>query len=256
MGNLFISFSIAIGVAVSLVVLSRQYDLDFYTSRIFPLIPILYALVYQALEKVQTGRTPPRSPSRSREGTQIAADTLFRGITAGRIAAGVGVSFGVKFAFEALYTALFFSFSGEAFSRVYGTFGIETVGRFLRGDHPWLSDSEGIALLILLAVTTSFATGIWIGSTTRGRAMLEGVLVGAIVTLTGAITNMLVLYLQIEETANRMAAAFGFAAPIGFVVVITSQVLLYGLWSEIARRARDERALSRSLRKAARAPKK
>ena len=35
MGNLFLSFSIAIGGALGLVTLSRVFDLDVYTSRIF-----------------------------------------------------------------------------------------------------------------------------------------------------------------------------------------------------------------------------
>jgi len=66
MSNLFISFLIAIGAAIGLVVMSREFDLEFYTSRIFPLIPIFYAIVYQIFEKLQTGKTKPIPPRRPR----------------------------------------------------------------------------------------------------------------------------------------------------------------------------------------------
>ena len=51
MGNLFLSFTIAIGGAIGLVTLSRAFDLEFYLSRILPLVPIFYAIIYEFLEK-------------------------------------------------------------------------------------------------------------------------------------------------------------------------------------------------------------
>ncbi len=256
MNTLFLSFLIAICAAIGLVTLSRTFDLEFYTTRIFPLIPIFYAIIYEVLERRKTGKAKPIPPSRAKEEMKAGAAAIFQNITPGRIAADVGISFGIKFAFEIIFTALFIHFTGQTFGKLYGDFSAETVGRFLRGDHPWLTGNEGISLLLLLAVITSFGTGLWIGYTTRAKAILEGVIVGAVVSLISAITNMLILYRQIEEMANQMAASMGYATRIGFAAVITVQVLLYGLWSGIAQKAKQERMAAATLKKAAKASRK
>lgn len=256
MNNLFLSFVIAIGGSIGLVALSREFDLEFYTTRIFPLIPIFYAIVYQIFEKVQTGKTKPIPPSKAKEEMKAGAAVIFQNITPGRIASDVGITFGIKFLFEILFTALFIHFSGQTFTTLYGGFSTETIGRFLRGDHPWLTGNEGISLLLLLAVVTSFGTGLWIGYTTKAKAILEGVIVGAVVTLVSTITNMLILYRKIEEMANQMAESMGYVTRFGFVAVITTQVLLYGLWSGVAQKAKQERAANAALKKAAKASRK
>ncbi len=256
MSSLFISFLIAIGGAVALVVLSKEFDLEFYTSRIFPLIPIFYAIIYQVFEKLQGGKTKPIPPSKAKEEMKTGAVVIFQNITPARIAIAVGISFGIKFAFELVFTALYLHFTGQKFDKLYGSFGIETLGRFLRGDHPWLTGSEGLSLLVLIVIATSFGTGLWIGYTTRAKAILEGVLAGAIVTLIGTITNMLILYQKIEEMANQMAASLGYAVRLGFVAVISTQVLLYGVWSGVAQKAKQERVASAALKKAAKASRK
>jgi hypothetical protein len=256
MGNLFLSFSIAIGGAISLVTLSRAFDLDIYTNRIFPLIPILYAIIYEVLERRKTGRSKPIPPSKAKEEMKAGAKALFQNITVGRIITDVGVSFAIKFSLEICLVALFIHFSGQAFNSIYGTFGIETVGTFLRGEHPWLSGSEGLTLLALLAVISSFGTGLWIGYTTRGKAILEGVVAGAAVTMITAMTNMLILYRKIEEMADQMAASLGYGIRIGFVAVMVLQVLLYGLWSGIAQKAKEERELRRTIKKSVKKSRK
>ena len=107
-----------------------------------------------------------------------------------------------------------------------------------------------------MSLITSFGTGLWIGSTSQGKAILEGVLAGAAVTFITAMTNMLMLYRRIEEAANQMAASFGYGIHVGFVIVLILQVLLYGLWSGIAQKSREERLLSKEIRKSIRQPKK
>jgi hypothetical protein len=256
MGNLFLSFSIAIGGAIGLVTLSRVFDLDVFTSRIFPLIPILYAIIYEVLERRKNGNAKSIPPSKAREEMKAGAKALFQNITVGRIIADVGVSFAIKFSIEIWLVALFIYFSGRPFDFFYGTFGIETVGTFLRGEHPWLSGNDGLYLLALLAVVTSFGTGLWIGYTTRGKAILEGVIAGAAVTMITAMTNMLILYRKIEEMANQIAASLGYGVRIGFVAVLTVQVLLYGLWSGIAQKAKVERELRAEIKKSVRKPRK
>ncbi len=249
MGNLFLSFSIAIGGAVGLVTLSKVFDLDTYTSRIFPLIPILYAIIYEVLERNKTGKAKPIPPSKAKEEMKAGAKVLFQNITTGRILMDVVVSFIIKFSVEIWLVALFIYFSGQPFSFFYGPFGIETVGVFLRGEHPWLNGSEGLYFLALLALVTSFGTGLWIGYTTKGKAILEGVIAGAAVTMILAMTNMLILYRKIEDMANQMAASMGYGVRIGFVAVLVIQVMLYGLWSGIAQKAKEERELRAAIRK-------
>ncbi len=256
MGSLFLSFSIAIAGAVGLVSLSKVFDLDTYTTRIFPLIPILYAIIYEVLEKKRNGKAKPISPSEAKEEMKAGAKLLFKNITTGRIITDVGVSFGIKFTLEILLAALFLVITNQHFSAVYGTFGIETVGRFLRGDHPWLEGSEGVTLLALLSIITSYGTGLWIGYTSEGKAILEGVIAGAAVTFITAMTNMLILYRRIEEAADQMAASFGYGIHVGFVSVLLLQVLFYGFWSGIAQRSKQERALRAAIKKSVRKVKK
>jgi hypothetical protein len=256
MGNLFLSFTIAICGAVGLVTVSKVFDLDTYTGRIFPLIPILYAIIYEVLERRKTGKAKPIPPSKAAEEMKAGAKALFKNITAVRIITDVGVSFAIKFAIEILLVAFFIYFSGRPFSYYYGAFGIETIGTFLRGDHPWLSGNDGLYLLAVLAVVTSFGTGLWIGYTSGGKAILEGVVAGAAVTMITAVTNMLILYRKIEEMTDHIAASLGYGVRVGFLAVLILQVLLYGLWSGIAQKAREERELREAIKKSVRKPRK
>jgi hypothetical protein len=239
MNTLFLSFAVAIGGAIGLVSISKVFDIEMYTSRIFPLIPILYAIVYELMEKMKAG-----------------AAVIFQNITFGRVAADVGVSLAIKFTFEVVFSAFYLYFTGKHFTDLYGVFGIETIGRFLRGEHPWIAGAEGLYLLGLLAVITSFGTGLWIGYTSHAQAILEGVIVGAAATVIMAMTNMLILYRRIEELANQAASSMGYATHIGFAVVIAVQVLLYGLWSGVAQRAHQERIVIKAAKRSGRKTKR
>src|SRR3989304_2897108 len=84
MNNLFLSFMIAIGGAIGLVTLSRTFNLEFYTTRIFPLIPIFYAIIYEILEKRKTGKDKPIPPSRAKEEMKAGVARIFESVTAGR----------------------------------------------------------------------------------------------------------------------------------------------------------------------------
>ena len=247
MSTLFISFVIAIGGAVGLMVLSKAFELDFYSSRIFPLVPVLYALVYEALEKRRSGRTRSIPPTQVREERKAGSATLFQNITVGRIAADVGVNFLIKFSLEILLTSVFLTLGRQTFHELYGSFGIETIGRFMRGEHPWVGGGQGMIVLALIAVIASLGTGLWIGNTSKGNAILEGVLAGAVVTVIASMTNLLLLYREIEAMADQAAQLMGYALHIGFLVVLLLKVLLYGLWSGVAQRAKLELASARSV---------
>jgi hypothetical protein len=256
MGNLFLSFTIAICVAVGFMSVSRAFDVEFYTNKTLPLIPILYAVVYEALEHRKTGATRTSPPVHRKK--VATAETLAgaRGITLERVLMGMGVSFAVKFLIEMFLVVLFLRFSGQSFSETYGPFSIETVGRFLRGDHPWFSGNEGILLLSLLAMITCFITGLWIGYTSEGRAILEGVLAGAAVTIIMSMTNMLILYRKIETATENLAGSMGYAMRTGFLVVLLLQVLLYGLWSGVVQMGKADREKQRAEKKAGKRSKK
>lgn len=247
---------IAIGVAIGLVALSRAMDIEFYTSRIFPLIPVLYAIVYQTIERVKTGKAKTIPPSRAGEEIKVGAQKLFENVTALRIITAIGISFGIKLVFEILFVILYVRFQQQPFETLYGSLWVDILGRFLRGDHPWLSGSEGFYLLVLLAIITSFGTGLWIGFTSRGSAIIEAVLAGAAVTIVTSMTNMLILYRRIEEVANQMAASMGYATRIGFVVVIGLQVFMYGIWAALAEKAKQDRIERNRLKKSVRRPRK
>lgn len=256
MGTLFLSFLVAIGGAVGLVFMSRTFDLETYTTRVFPLIPILYAIVYEGLEKRKTGKARPIPPSQAKEEMRAGAAAIFQNITIGRIAGDVGVSFLIKFSLEIVLTAVYLSAGHQTFMEAYGTFNIETVGRLLRGDHPWLTGNYRIVLLSLIALIASLGTGLWIGSTTKASAILEGVLAGAAVTVITSMTNLLDLYRTIEDLTVQAADRLGYATHLGFAAVITLQVLLYGLWSGIAQRSKLKQAARAAEKKAAKRAKK
>jgi hypothetical protein len=256
MGTLFISFLVAIGGAVGLVVASRTFDLETYTTRVFPLIPILYAIVYEVLEKRKTGRTRSIPPSEAKQEMKAGAAAIFQNISFERIILDVGVSFLIKFGLEILLTVVYLSVGNHTFTDAYGAFNIETVGRFLRGDHPWLIGSGGVLILALIALITGLGTGLWIGTTTKALPILEGVIAGAIVTVITTMTNLIVLYRHIEKLADETVLTFGYVSHIGFAVVISLQVLLYGLWSGMANRAKLERDTLRAEKKAAKKSKK
>lgn len=256
MSTLFISFLVAIGGAVGLMLLSKVFELDFYSARIFPIIPVLYALVYEAIEKRRTGRSRPIPPSQAREEMKAGASALFQHITVGRIAVDVGINFLIKFSLEIALTAVFLLAGHQAFPELYGTFGIETIGRFMKGEHPWVGGGQGMLILALIAVITSLGTGLWIGNTSKGNAILEGVIAGAVVTVITSMTNMLILYREIEALADQAARLMGYALHIGFLVVLLLKVLLYGLWSGMAQRARTERLAVESAKRAGRKPRK
>ena len=249
MGTLFISFLVAISGAIGLVVVSKTLDLETYTTRVFPLIPILYALVYQALEKAQTGKTRTIPPSQSRDEMKAGASALFQNITVDRIIIIVGVSLLIKTGLEIICTAVYLSAGRMSFTEVYGQFGIETIGRFLRGDHPWLAGGQGLYLLALIALITGLGTGLWIGKTTRAQPILEGVIAGAAVTVLTTMTNMIVLYRYIETLVEQSAQSYGYALHAGFAVVISLKVLLYGLWSGMAYRNKCERQIAAAAKK-------
>jgi hypothetical protein len=215
MVNLFLSFTIAIGGAVGLVSLGRAFALDSYLSKILPVVPILYAIVYDMLERRRTGRSARAEA----------------GITAGRLVIDVAVSFLIKFSVEIFLVVLFLRSSGQSFQEVYGAFNIETAGTFLRGEHPWIGGKESTIILALTALVTILATGSWIGHTSRGNAILEGVLTGSVVTLINSLTSMLVLYRSLGEATVRLADSLGYILHAGYLVVLGLQILLYGFWS-------------------------
>ncbi len=241
MGNLFFSFSIAVSGAIGLVALSRVLDFDAYISKILPIVPIFYAIIYDILERRKTRRSRKAAPS-PREGTRAAlpADAE-AGISAGRIILDVAISLVVKFSAEIFLVVLFLQFSGQTFGQAYGTFTVETVGTFLRGQHPWLTGKDGIYLLAVVALFTIFVTGSWIGHTSKGNAILEGVLAGSVVTLVNSMTNMLILYRSIEDMTIRLADSMGYAMRAGFLIVMGIQVMLYGLWSGLVQMKKQER---------------
>ena len=215
MVNLFLSFTIAIGGAVGLVSLGRAFAMDSYLNKILPVVPILYAIVYDLLERRKTGKSARAEA----------------GITAGRLVIDVAISFVIKFSVEIFLVALFLRSSGQSFQEVYGAFDIETVGTFLRGEHPWIGGKESTIILALTALVTILATGSWIGHTSRGNAILEGVLTGSVVTLINSLTSMLVLYRSLGEATVRLADSLGYILHAGYLVVIGLQILLYGFWS-------------------------
>ena len=105
-------------------------------------------------------------------------------------------------------------------------------------------------MLALISIITCFITGLWIGYTSQGRAIVEGVLTGAVVTVVMSMTNMLILYRKIETVTERLVDSMGYVMQAGFLVVLALQVLLYGLWSGVVQMGKADRAKQRAEKKA------
>lgn len=240
MNNLFISFLIAIVVAVGLVFLSRSLHLEYYTTGIFPLVPVFFALVYEFIERRKTGKDKSIHPIKARAEMKAGMAKIFENITAGRIFTAISVSFAIKIFFEIIFLIMYVQFDIITLKSIYGVFSIATVGKFIRGDHPWLYGDDGFYLLSIIAFITSLGTGLWIGFTSKGKAILEGVFVGAALAVITAMTNMFILYRAIEGAADKMAASMGYGVGIGFAAVLAGQVLLYGFWAGIAQMAKNK----------------
>jgi acetolactate synthase-1/2/3 large subunit len=66
-------------------------------------------------------------------------------------------------------------------------------------------------------------------------------------------------FYRFRQFATQIAptsASMGYGMRVGFVVVLTVQVLLYGLWAGIAEKAKTERANLAAIRKAIKKPRK
>jgi hypothetical protein len=242
MGNLFLSFTIAVSFAIGLVASSRAFDFESYTNKILSVIPVLYAVIYEILDRRKSSRSAKTTVPLSRGETKKISTSPEVGITAGKVITDVAVSFVSKFFIELFLAALFLRVSGQVFSDVYGAFDFEMVIHFLRGEQPWLSEKDGVYLLALVALISTFVTGSWIGHTSKGNAILEGVFTGATVMLINSMTNMMILYRTIEESTVKLAGSLGFVMHAGFLVVMGVQVLLYGLWSGLVQMQKQDRA--------------
>src|SRR4030066_1195258 len=137
MNNLFISFFMAIFLSASVVGLLRLLRLEFYPTNIFPLVPVFYALVYEILERRRIEKTKPKKTDRSFIKPGITR--IFQNITISRILIAIAISFVIKIAFEATFLVFYIQSGTERFSDIYSGLDIETIGKFIRGDHPWLS---------------------------------------------------------------------------------------------------------------------
>jgi hypothetical protein len=240
MSNLFLSFTIAIGCAIGLVASSRVFDFESYTNKILPLIPVLYAVIYEMLDR-RKGSRSAKTAALPRAATKKVSTSPEVGITAGKVITNVAVSFVITIFIELFLAALFLRVSGQVFSDVYGAFNIEMVLHFLRGEQPWLSGKDSVYLLALVALLSTVVTGSWIGHTSKGNAILEGVFTGAVVTLINSMTNMMILYRTIGEATVKLAVSLGYVMHAGFLVVMGAQLLLYGLWSGLAQMHKQDR---------------
>jgi len=173
MNNLFLSFLVAILVAGGLVALSRSLRIEFPTTNIFPLVPLFYAIVYELLERRKAEKDKPVNPAKAKKGMKTGIAKIFENITVRRIFTAIAVSFTIKISFEIIFLVLYIQSGEKSFADLYGNFGIETIGRFIKGDHPWLAGNEGFYLLSLLAVITSLGTGLWIGILLRAKPSLR-----------------------------------------------------------------------------------
>ncbi len=156
---------------------------------------------------------------------------------------GVTLSLAMKFIMEGLFLYNFYRRSGLPFHTLFGGWGDHLVGRFLRGELLAVTASQVVPLLVVEVLILTAVGGLWVGFTSSGTPILEGVFAGTILAFFATLTNLSLLYARIESLTQTAASLF--AADSSMVIPLAGpllQVFLYGCWTMLGQKWRRERS--------------
>jgi len=156
---------------------------------------------------------------------------------------GVVLSLATKCVMEGVFLYTFYRKSGMPFHLLFGGWTDNLVARFLRGDLLMVTGSQVVPLLLVELLVLTAVGGLWIGSTSSGAPVLEGVLAGTILAFFATMTNLALVYSRIESLARTTASLFDADSSMAFSLAgPLFQVYLYGCWTLVGLRWRRERS--------------
>ena len=213
-------------------------------SLALPVIPVFFPLFYRAMDKDAAGPMLPEGRSGRTSFWKKQFSLRFSEMRSLRtVLIGVTLSLVVKFAMEGFFLYAFYRKSGLPFQTLFGGWGDDIVGRFLRGELLAITASQVVPLLVVEALILTAVGGLWIGFTSPGTAILEGVFAGTILAFFATLTNLSLLYAHVESVTHTAASLFGADYPQAFSLAGPMlQVFFYGCWAMVGQRWRRERS--------------
>ncbi len=243
--QLFASLTLSLVAAVVLVKGAIYFDYRETFTLALPVLPAVFPLIYRILGKESaTAGILDRVSKRSTFWRRHFSFRFSEMRSLRIILIGVTLSLAMKFIMEGLFLYTFYRKSGLPFRTLFGGWEDNLAGRFLRGELLAVTTSQVVPLLVVEVLVLTAVGGLWIGFTSSGTPILEGVFAGTILAFFATLTNLSLLYAHIESLTQTAASLFGAdysqALPLAGPLL---QVFLYGCWTMAGQRSRRERSL-------------
>jgi len=243
--QLFASLALSLVAAIVLVKGAIYFDYRETFTLALPVLPAVFPLIYKFLgkEPVAAGildRVSERSTLLKRHFSFRFSE--MRSLR--RVLIGVTLSLAMKFSMEGLFLYSFYRRSGLPFRTLFGGWEDHLVGRFLQGELLAVTDSQVLPLLAVEALVLTAMGGLWIGFTSSGTPILEGVLAGTLLAFFATLTNLSLLYARLASFAQTAASLFGagYAQAFPFAGPLL-MIFYYGCWTMVGQQWRRERSL-------------
>ena len=226
------SLTLSVVAAIVLIKGALYFDYGETLTLALPVLPSVFPVFYRVLTKgPATVGIPNEAPVHSAVWTRHFSLRFSEMRSLRTILVGVALSLLTKYITEALFLYTLYRNSGLPFHVLFGEADGGLLGRFLRGELLMVVAAPVVPLLVVEVLILTAVGGFWIGCTSSGSPVLEGVLAGTILAFFATMTNLTVLYAHIEsltQTAASLLAAdyfqaFSLAGPM-------LQIFLYGCW--------------------------
>ena len=215
----------------------------------FPIIPVLFPVFYKFLSSESSvtrvlDAVPIPAPQPSSLLKRQLSLRFSEMKSLQRVFIAVAISLAMKFIMEGLFLYTFYRKSGLPFHTLFGGWEDNLVGRFLRGELLAVTASQVVPLLAVEALVLTAVGGLWIGFTSPGTPILEGVFAGTILAFFAVLTNLSLLYARLESLAQTAASLFGGGYSQVFPLAgPLLQIFFYGCWTMLGQQWRRERSL-------------
>jgi len=231
--QLFGSLTLSVVAALVLIKGALYFDYRETLALALPVLPSVFPIFYRVLAKgPATVGIPKEAPVRSSVWTRHVSLCFSEMRSLRTILVSVTLSLLTKYIAEALFLYALYRTSGLPLHVLFGEADGGLLWRFLRGELLMIVAAPVVPLLVVEVLILTAVGGLWIGCTSSGSPVLEGVLAGTILAFFATMTNLAVLYAHIEsftQTASSLLAAdyfqaYSLAGPM-------LQIFLYGCWA-------------------------
>jgi hypothetical protein len=239
--QLLVCLALSLITALTLIGGAIYFDFRETLNLALPVIPILFPLFYQFLD-ISAGRDKATDgrPSFWRRQFSLRFSEM-RSLRV--VLIGVLLGLGIKFVMEGLFLYTYYRKSGLPFDTLFGGRADDLLGRFLRGELLALTGPQVLPLLVVEALVLTAIGGLWIGLSSPGSGVLEALFAGTILAFFATLTNLSLLYTQVESVTRTAASLFGAGSFQTFSLTgPLLQVFLFGWWTIVGHRWRRRRS--------------